>query len=186
MRWLAIGLLLTLPSPIQEPDVVWKCYDPDRPVRFATSEESRDAQTPEQCREWVEIRASHLAAILDAIGSERFEAANIFLSEVGRVAGYDYPESGLTPITTSNLFEDPGGFGFNVSDVLEAPTGSLVVYDGLAGILVEVRRSSDDPWSRQILYPSAAREFELSLGELGIAGMDRPKILVPEGLGIGP
>lgn len=182
MGWLTTFLtLVVLQGQVGTQDSLWKCHDPDRPPRFATSEESKDEQSP-PCNGWIEMRAEKLAALLDLLAPSRFDAANMFLMQAGSVADFDYPgsDSGI-PIPTSLLYEDPVRFGFEVSDAREAPTGSIVVYDGLGGILVEVRRSDEEPWSRQVLYPSEARQFELRVSDLAIPGKQPPKVLVPTG-----
>lgn len=180
MRLLVLVLALFLfKSPVHAQDILWKCQDPDRPFRFATSEEKRDEQTP-PCITWLEMRGDNLATLLEVLASERFVAANVFVEEAGHIAGFKYPMVSGVPINTSTLYADPGRFGFAVAEPDDAPTSSLVIYDGLAGILVEVRETEESPWVKQVLYPSAARQHYLAVRALSIPGKQGPKVLVAQ------
>ena len=64
-----------------------------------------------------------------------------------------------------------------MESVEDAPTGSVVVYDGLGGILVEVRDPETGAWRKQVLYPSAVRDFNLAVADLEIPGKLEARVL---------
>lgn len=171
-------VLLAMSTSAYAQEILWKCHEPSRPMRFASSEETRDQQTP-PCEEWIEMRGNGIGELLAALADERFRAANFFLAEAAPYATFAYPETeGEAPVRTTELYENPERFGLEVATPEEAPIGSLVIYDGLGGILVETRPSEGDSWTRQVLYPSAAAGFELVLSDLDIAGKQMAKVLV--------
>ena len=165
-------------TPAHAQDVLYKCVEPDPPLRFARSEESKEEQTP-PCQDWGQMRAPNLADIVEAVLDERFSAANQFLARARQAGGVAYPRmSDGSPITTSALYANPEDFGYRAAPTDSAPLGSIVVYDGLGGILVEFRGSESTPWERRVLYPSAARGFELAVADLAIPGMGAPRVLL--------
>jgi len=178
IRWIK-KLLMRIWYPIQAQEVLFKCINPKSPLRFASTVEERDSMTP-PCQDWGQIRAPQLGSILEALGEDRFSAATVFLAEASDYSDFSYPvtASGL-PITTSQLYENPTEFGFRVAPPDSAAAGAIVVYDGLAGILVEYRMSNDAPWSPKVLYPSASGGFELTVADLNIPGKLPPRVLVP-------
>lgn len=166
-------------------ETVWKCTNPDSPLRFITSEDRQDDPPP--CERWVEVRAPGLADLMSELGDERFEAANFFLASASNYTGADYPEHApKAPSPTLMVYSDPAAFGFDVVSVDSAAPGSLVVFNGLGGILVEVREPDTDAWTKQVLYPSAARGFELFVADLQIPGKLEAKVLREKGGGVHP
>ena len=182
MRLLVLfAALLALPTSAsgQEPGVFWKCVVPERPFRIATTEEVRaheDWDPP--CEAWHEIRFDGLLGLQHAIAhGESFPLANHFLA----LAGPSYPTTAWgAPASTRSLYEAPEAFGFAITNPADAPTGSFVVYDGLGGFLVEVRSSPAEPWTRQVLYPSAQLDYSLAVRPLDIPGKQAPKVLVQQ------
>ena len=172
-------MLLTIGTPVQAQQALYACAVPGQPFMSASSEEERNALTP-QCRRWIELRSTtQLTMVLNELGDERFKAANFFLAQATQFAGYDYPTADTWPVTTAALYSNPERYGFVVSDPDEAPTGTIVTYDGHGGILVKARGSPDEPWVNQVLYPSAARNYELVIRPPAIPGEQPPKALVP-------
>ncbi len=175
---LAIGILA--PPANSQNSPLWKCSDPAIPFHFVTSEDKKSQPPP--CREWMQIRGPNLMQLLTALADERHPAANEFLAEAAEYAPFEYPgaEEGA-PVPTSALYYSPERFGFEIKSLTEAPLGSLVVYNGLGGILVETRISEAEPWTRQVLYPSASAGYRLKLSDPDIPGKLVARVLVPEG-----
>jgi hypothetical protein len=157
-------------------DSVWKCIDPETPFRFVSAEDQKD--NPPPCGRWLEIRGPGVRAIFEAFARGDLQRdSNFFLSEAGDLASFEYPSNlGGAPIRTSELYRNPTLYGFTVTDQADAPPGSLVLYNGLGGILVEAREPSGNAWSKKVLYPSA------SIGQLRVSDLatpaEAPKILV--------
>ena len=177
---LALGCILWMPCQAVAQDGLWKCSDPDNPFRFARNDSDKDALSP-PCLNWVQIRGENLEALLTLLTSEPYEDANVFMMEAATVTPHRYPRTAAGyPVPTANIYDDPEGFGVQLVSVDDAEAGSLVVYDGLGGILVETRNSEDEPWMPAVLYPSAARNFELVVHEVNIPGKMEPKVLITE------
>jgi hypothetical protein len=116
---------------------------------------------------------------------DQFAFANTFLGEAATATTLEYPGSASgSPVTTPALYHHPESFGFKTIPIESAQTGSLVLYDGLGGILIETRRSDSEPWTKQVLYPSAASGGRLTLSDPTIPGKAAPRVLVKEKLEI--
>lgn len=159
---------------------VWKCANPDSPFRFVSSEERK--QDPPECKEWIELQGKGLAELLTALAAERHTAANAFLARASQFIEVEYPRDAAgNPATTSALYGEPERFGFRVVAVDSAALGSFVVFDGLGGILVELRDPDTDEWHRKLLYPSAAADFKLRVSDLRVPGKLQAKVLARPG-----
>lgn len=175
MRSVAVMVMASL---IGSPGTaLWKCVDPVNPPRFVTTEDKKEDPPP--CGAWVELRSSRMME-LDFLHA-RYEAANVFLARAAEQLGVDYPGTeGGSPITTSQLYRTPARFGVELGSIEGAEVGDLILYDGLGGILVEVREEGS-AWVRQVLYPSTKHDFGLNLADpsdLGRAiGSEPPQIL---------
>lgn len=178
MKLLVIASLLFMSFPLNAQEALWKCFDPERPFRFVRTEAEKD--DPPLCRSWVQLRGANLASLLEMVASRRFVAANEFLEKSSTLEGIHYPSlSNGAPVLTSDVYVDPEQFGFKTVSLDVAPTGSIVVYDGLGGILVEKRKSEGEPWQKQVLYPSKAGDFFLKVSDIDIPGKMDPKIIIP-------
>lgn len=177
LLYTTIGILFFTETLSAQEAPLWRCSNPVHPFRYVSSDDKKNDPPP--CREWMQIRGPNLAALLDDLASERHTAANVFLAEAGQYATYSYPQAakGL-PVTTAELYRSPGAFGFEVAELEQAPVGSLVVYNGLGGIVVEVRQSENEPWIKQILYPSEAAGYRLMIGDLAIPGKMEARVLI--------
>ena len=174
---LVLGVLFSPVAAAGQEPPMWRCSRPPMPLRIVDSEAN---QRP-PCTEWVQIRGVKLTVLRDSLESHRFPAANQFLAEASEAGMIEYPGAAEgAPVPTTELYDNPSEYGFEVSDVEDAPLGSLVVYNGLGGILVESRTSTDAEWTREVLYPSAARGFQLALANPAIPGKLPPKVLVRE------
>ena len=171
----ALVFLLLAARPATAQEVIYRCEKPPFPLRFAKPQDPRPG--PPTCHDWVQMRGKRLGALLAAFAGERHSAANEFLAEASKILDVDYPVATGGPATTMAVYADPEGFGFETIDPAAAPTGSPVVYNGLAGILVEVRRSEHEPWTKQIIYPSAKNDFQLVVADLRIPGKAEAKVL---------
>lgn len=178
-----VGVALGVASPVQaQLQTLWKCDDPEDPFRFVTSPSKKSDPPP--CKKWLEIRGPNLTSLFSAVGQRRYRAANEFLSDASEYLPSDYPEAkGGSPVTTSELYNQPQEFGFDVESIQDAPSGSLVLFRGLGGILVETRTSEDQPWSKQILYPSASSGYRLRTANPDAFGGLQPKVLIQAGGG---
>jgi hypothetical protein len=164
-------------SPAAAQDVLWKCSDPSIPFRFVSTAANKNLPPP--CNEWLQIRGPNLYALLNKLAPQRFQAANEFLAEAAEFLPIEYPGAAEgAPVLTSDIYARPQRFGLEEATPEAAPPGSLVIYNGLGGILVESRRSEDEPWTEQVLYPSAATGFQLVVSDLNIGGKQAAKVLI--------
>lgn len=156
-------------------DELYKCEDPEVPVRFATSEAGKEE--PPKCDKWVEIRGVSVEVSV-ALEGAAFRAANEFLSVVAAIDEGQWGPS-FPAVTTGELYSDPEGYGFETVSLEDADPGSFVVYRSLAGILVETRETEGGSWEKQVLYPSRAADFAPALSDLVIPGESDPIIIAP-------
>jgi hypothetical protein len=157
---------------------IWRCHDPLDPPRTVADEERK--ADPPVCNKWVQVRGRGVLALLASHQDSSFGASNLFLSAAGGATNSPYPYVGGSPVTTSDLYRNPGRYGFKVIDTAGAEPGSLVLYNGLGGILVETRASPDEPWEKKVLYPSTRHGGKLWIASLDIPGKLEAKVLVKE------
>jgi hypothetical protein len=155
---------------------LWKCDEPDDPFRYVTSKEARDTEIEPPCTKWVQLRGgNNLASILNVIANRQFPAANDFAFAAATYTGIRYPiHSNGFPVSTNEIYNAPESFNLVLGDIETAELGSLVLYDGLAGILVETRENEDSEWERKVIYPSASKNYDLWTSNPEISGKKEP------------
>lgn len=129
------------------------------------------------CQKW--LRVYRVEPLVEVAGKS-FDAANVFLDVAAAADGgkglprtpYDHP------ITTRQLYADPGRFGYRVVALDDADPGALVVYPGQGGFLVEVAGSGDERIPG-LVYPSARAGGQPRL-TLDLDLLGEPKVLVRE------
>lgn len=156
-------------------DELWKCEDPRKPLRFATSDDAKAKDPP--CNKWIQIRGLSQATAA-ALEGEAFRNAGDFLHTITVHEGgwQSFPR-----VSTARLHSNPEKYArkhlFRTVLFETAPLGSLVIYDGLGGVLVETREKDGDPWERQVLYPSMAVDFTPVLSDEMIEGKAKPIVI---------
>lgn len=155
----------------------WRCEDPKWPMRFADKEENKSA--PPECKRWAEIRGL-AAASIEELNGRKFLAANDFLLEAVGADSSKYPVTVTgDPVRVVDLHAQPAMFGFTTVNGYQAKAGSLVLFEGFGGVLVEVRDSPTSAWRKEVLYPSRSAGFELRSTALNAMLSLDPVILSP-------
>jgi len=160
-------------------ETMWKCDEPSSPLLFATTEESKNEQTP-PCKTWLELRGQALAQLFAEYASEQPQGSNIFLERAAAFGNATPFPIGLdgTPRLTTFLFDNYSSLGYEEVAASEAAQGQIVLYksaeSAFGGFVVEVREG-DAPWEQRVLYPSGQRNNELVLAP--ILSLGEPLVL---------
>ena len=159
---------------------VWVCDDPPNELRYAL--ENEDILQPPPCDPgWIHVydQSRTAALIFEQFSESNFPASNVFIAEVAELSGTEFPkQNGVGPIRTSEIFESPSSYGFSSIDIENAESGTIVVYDGHAGVLLQVTDEEAGELKPQILYPSASNGFQLIVSDLDKLGAGPPKAII--------
>lgn len=170
------------PSALAQSSELWICSNPQEgsPL-IARSPDEKAAQTP-PCIDWMQVRAnSGFSTMLINLAGSIYPAANTFADKVFNYMNLEYPQTSLgQPVMTSDIYTAPERYDFSSVSIEDAEPGSLVVYDGLAGVLVEARPEGEDDWTKRVIYPSAAGGFNLKIANPEIPGKQTPFAVMPQ------
>jgi hypothetical protein len=153
----------------------WKCIDPtESPCRAFTEEQK--AQCPGGCDEWQEMRIAALAK--GAWSGDGRVAANVFLNTAAsEIYGREIPKTEFGhPVTVAQFSRHPEKYGWAVVSRGSPPPGSLALFDGFAGVVVDSVPGAP-PY---VLYPSHRKGGKLTVSKADHLG-GAPKYLVPMG-----
>lgn len=170
----------------------WRCDD-RRDLLYVRCSNSETAEAQKECNErkksvvppcaengWL-LLEPRMAALIEELEGRTFVHANTFLAEASDTLEIPYPRTAEGyPITTRALYRNPEKYGFEPIELGDAPTGALVVYRGLGGVVLNSCEDEDEEEECQpmILYPSMVRNYRVTLSDPFIPGEVEPMALI--------